>query len=156
MRLSTLVVSSVKSIEQESVTRFACPPTTKQNMPEQTTNPQPAVLLIENDAQTPRSIREMLAASYRVVFADSEAEAILAGRQTPPAAIIFNLTAPVLELLDRGFRIRAAAQLERQTPIIVISWRGLKIVPLGNNVYVGYISDFSQLEELLVRLGVAK
>lgn len=119
-------------------------------MPEKTIHPHPIVLLIENDTQTSRSISRQLAESgYQVSLASDETEAI--ATQVQPAAIIFNLARPILDLIDSGSRIRAALQVT-QSPVIVVAWRRSKVMALGNNVYVIYTTDFQQLELLLKSL----
>lgn len=121
---------------------------------------QPRVFLIEIDDATRHILKENLHRyGYRVVSSTGVEDALdrVNGGHFDADAILIDLDGSPYEVLDSARRIREAAKLTRETPIVVLSDEypeellGQNIA-VNNTEYITYLEEPYQLKNLLHRL----
>jgi two-component system, OmpR family, KDP operon response regulator KdpE len=116
--------------------------------------PTPLVLVVEDDRQMRRFLRTTLAAlEYRLVEAETMAEALIAVTTHNPDVILMDLGLPDGDGIDLTRKIRAWSR----TPIIVISARGReedKVAALDEGAD-DYLTKPFGVNELLARIRAA-
>lgn len=118
------------------------------------------ILYVEDDNDTRPGIKRLLNANgYRVVVANDEDEIMERARDGRIHAnlLLIDLGMPPGDALDAGRRIRLAALLDGESPLIVIAFRyGADMegqdVNVGERDWVTYLQDAEQLERLVKRL----
>jgi len=117
-------------------------------------NPQPHILVIDDEPQILRALRTILSAHhYHVTTAQNGEEGLALAAAEQPAVIILDLGLPDIDGLEVCRQLRAWSQ----TPIIVLSVRSeenvkVKALDLGADDYL--VKPFGA-EELLARIRVA-
>ncbi|MBW4470609.1 MAG: response regulator [Stenomitos rutilans HA7619-LM2] len=121
----------------------------------------PTILLVEEDNQVrPILSQNLRNHGFQVIVALNEADAIdlTRGSSLCPVLILLNqVRQSIQEHVVSGQRIRQRANLDSQTPIVVIAehygadMEG-KNIQLSDTEYVTYLEDGRQLMDLLHRL----
>jgi two-component system KDP operon response regulator KdpE len=119
------------------------------------TEPQPIVLLVEDEPQMRRFLRAALTGhGYRLVEADSGALGLTEAATRTPELILLDLGLPDMDGLDFMKRLREWAR----TPVIVLSARGQekdKVAALDAGAD-DYLTKPFGVPELLARMRVAR
>lgn len=123
---------------------------------------QPTIFLIEEDDETRLVLKQSLTRSgYRLSVATDEEDAldrISSGRMSADLILINVVRKSVEEILQMGRRIREQAQLDGNTPLVVMAEKYGKDLEgtdenVGGNDWVFYLGeDPEQLQNLLRRL----
>ena len=117
-------------------------------------NPQPHILVIDDEPQILRAIRTILIAKqFRVTTASRGEEGLTLAAAQPPDVVILDLTLPDMD----GFAVCASLREWTQVPIIVLSVRDSerdKVHALDSGAD-DYLTKPFGIEELLARIRVA-
>jgi two-component system, OmpR family, response regulator MprA len=115
-----------------------------------------AVLVVEDVAETRDGIEKLLKADgYRVRVARDERDAIESAQLKRPDLILVSLAGPPREVILTARRIREAAKVGEQVPIVVFCDENIAEgdeVAIGQNVHVTRPDNFNQLRSLITRL----
>ena len=125
----------------------------------------PTILLVETDDDTRPVLKQNLQRyGYRVVVALDVEDALerTAGGRLQPDLILVNVVGvPNERALRDALLIRRNAELDGRTPVVAMAEQyGEEMEgrdePAGENAYITYLGEASQLEELLARLVPAR
>lgn len=121
----------------------------------------PVILVVESDNETrPLLVENLSRNGYQLIVALNEEDALMSLQGSPesPILILINQVGYTIEeILDQGRRLRQAAHLNPQVPMVVMADRyGPElegtIVRSSEYDYVIYPEDAQQLLNLLQRL----
>jgi two-component system, OmpR family, KDP operon response regulator KdpE len=117
-------------------------------------NPQPTVLVIDDEHQILRALKTILSAQqFHVITAMTGKQGLEQAQATPPDVIILDLTLPDMEGVDVCSRLRQFTQ----APVIVLSVRDSqrdKVAALDHGAD-DYLTKPFGIDELLARIRVA-
>ena len=121
---------------------------------------RPTILYVEDDDDTRPLIKQLLnKQGYRVIVDSSEEDALERAGDGRIAAdlILVDLGKPPSDVLATGRRIRQAALVRDDVPVVVIAYKYKadmegQDVDVGDNDWVTYLEDGEQLIRLLARL----
>jgi len=120
------------------------------------TNTSPAVLVVEDVAETRDGIEKLLKVDgYRVTVARDEPDAIESAQLKHPDLILVSLAGLPREVIVTARRIRERAAVGEDVPVVVFCIEEIgegDEVAIGRNVHVTRPDNFNQLRSLLNRL----
>src|SRR5512136_1417584 len=116
-------------------------------------NPQPLILVIDDEPQILRALRAILGAQFRVTTASRGQEGLTLAAANPPDVVILDLGLPDISGIEVCARLREWTQI----PIIILSVRDSekdKVAALDKGAD-DYLTKPFGIEELLARVRVA-
>jgi CheY-like chemotaxis protein len=132
------------------------PKHTRKSLMNRATNTSPAVLVVEDVAETRDGIEKLLKVDgYRVTVARDELDAIESAQLKHPDLILVSLAGLTREVIGTACRIRESAGIGEDVPVVVFCIGEIAEgdeVEIGKNVLIAHPDNFNQLRSLLTRL----
>ena len=113
----------------------------------------PIILLVHDVEETRDGIEKLLKVDgYRVDAARYESDAVASALREAPNLILVNLGGLPATVIAAGRRIRKAAQLSEDVPVVIFCVGSVNEgdeIELGSNIYVIRPDNFNQLRSFL-------